>query len=91
MNNEIAKIIENNWGKVLFCIDIIRNFAIANKSKSQGADLRHTREYFAPSKHPLSLRVAIGFMAGKTNARRRRRRFQSGAEKEPKQKLNFNH
>jgi len=27
----VAKIIENNWGKVLFCIDIIRNFAIANK------------------------------------------------------------
>jgi hypothetical protein len=24
------KFLENNWGKVLFCIDIIRNFAIAN-------------------------------------------------------------
>ena len=23
--------LKNNWGKVLFCIDIIRNFAIANK------------------------------------------------------------
>ena len=32
-----SKIIENNWGKVLFCIDIFSNFASEIRSETSGS------------------------------------------------------